>query len=123
MGNTNGCNISILEHIKDGPLKLKLQHYRRGLIFRTPEEKSAKYIIEILRRSGTDEGQRPMSDDDGYWGGVIELLRLAANKERMVDAISILLIDQTDEIKNSELKNLCEAQSKIKHLWATSNHC
>jgi hypothetical protein len=107
----------ILDQIEEGPLKSKIQNPHRGWVFRTNEEKSAEYILDILQRSGSDEVNQPMTTIRGYWGGVFETIGLLLNKKKMMDAIDQLLVNQPDKIKQQEFDKISTAYRKIKDLW------
>ena len=117
------CHLEfIVSQIEDGPLKSKIQNPQRGWFFKTDEEKSARIHIGYIARSGSDEGNQPMTKQKGYWGDVFELIGLATNKKMMMDAINQLLVDQSDEIRHQEFDKISRAQHKIKNLWMGKPH-
>lgn len=107
----------ILDQIEDGPLKDKIQQPHKMWFFKTDEEKSAEYIMDILRRSGSEEIDQPLTTFNGYWGEIFEMIGLASNRRMMKNAISQLLINQPDEIKEQEFDKISIAQQKIRKLW------
>lgn len=107
----------IMDQIEDGPLKNNIQHPQKGWFFKTNEQTSAEYILDILHRSGTNEVDEPIRTVGGYWGNVIEMMTLIANRNKMKNAVDQLLVNQPDNIKSQEFDKISHAQQKIKQMY------
>lgn len=110
---TNVTADVVFSQIEDGPLKDKMLNPTRGWFFKTNDEKAAEYILDVLLKSGSEEGNKPMTSCSGYWGGWFEMMGLAANNARMKAAIRQLLGQEPDEVKWQEYDKISKAQSKI----------
>lgn len=106
----------ILALIEEGPIKAKIQNPSRGWFFESEEEKASAYILDVLRRAGTEERCRPITTMRGYWGDWIETSVMLGNHQRMQGAVDCLLSDGTPENKKAGFAAISSAYDKISEI-------
>ncbi len=84
--------------------------------WRSKKQRKCDYIRRLFERLDTED-QKPASRGiPGWIGEGLELITLRVNKERMIDAISTILIGRDDETKWEEYHLVSATAEKIKKL-------
>lgn len=83
-------------------------------IFKSSARKGCDYIEGVLRDMAEKEPVSARRGHTGYIGGVLEILTLAANQQKMKDAIKAVLPTADDETLKREFTYISDAADRAR---------